>query len=102
MVVNGSKKNAENRPEIYKCTLCDFECSKKSNYDKHLRTLKHLRHQNGSKKMPKNAEIGSWSCNCGRSYKYESGYYRHKKTCQISPIEEKGENARRWITRDYF
>jgi len=89
MVVNGSRKNAEHRPEMYKCTLCDFECSKKSNYDKHLHTLKHQRHQNGSKKMPKNAEIGSWSCNCGRSYKYESGYYRHIKCCQKSPIEEK-------------
>jgi hypothetical protein len=91
MVVNGSKKNAENHSEIYKCTLCDFECSKKSNYDKHLLTLKHLRHQNGSKKMPKNAEKCSWSCKCGRTYKYESGYYRHKKVCPISPVEEKGE-----------
>jgi hypothetical protein len=93
MVVNGSKKNAEKCPEIYKCSLCDFECSKKSNFDKHLRTLKHQRHQNGSKKMPKNAENGPWSCNCGRTYKYESGYYRHKKTCQISSMEEKIENV---------
>jgi hypothetical protein len=93
MVVNGSKKNAENLVEMYKCTLCDFECSKKSNYDKHLRTLKHLRHQNGSKKMPKNAEIGPWSCNCGRSYKYESGYYRHMKVCQVLPVEEKMEES---------
>jgi hypothetical protein len=89
MVVNGSKKNAENPPELYKCTLCDFECSKKSNYDKHLRTLKHQRNQNGSKKMPKNAEICPWSCICGRSYKYESGYYRHIKVCLISSSEEK-------------
>jgi hypothetical protein len=102
MVVNGSKKNAENRPEIYKCTLCDFECSKKSNYDKHLCTLKHHRHQNGSKKMPKNAEIVPWSCNCGRSYKYESGYYRHKKVCQISPIEEKGENTGEMDYKELF
>jgi hypothetical protein len=93
MVVNGSKKNAEKPPEIYKCNLCDFICSKKSNYDKHLRTLKHQRHQNGSKKMPKNAEIVPWMCNCGRSYKYESGYYRHKKTCQKSPIEENEEEV---------
>jgi hypothetical protein len=74
---------------MYKCILCDFECSKKSNFDKHLRTLKHQRHQNGSKKMPKNAEIVPWSCICGRSYKYESGYYRHIKSCKKSVIEEK-------------
>ena len=83
MVVNGSKKNAENQAEIYQCSCCDFNCSKKSNYAKHLRTLKHLRHQNGSKKMPENAELESWSCLCGHLYKYESGYYRHRKTCLI-------------------
>ena len=83
MVVNGSKKNAEKVTEIYICECCDFKCSKKSNYEKHLRTLKHFRHQNGSKKMPKNAEKVSWSCICGRVYKYESGYYRHNKTCPI-------------------
>jgi len=33
--------------------------------------------------MPKNAEKLSWSCICGRIYKYESGYYRHRKTCPI-------------------
>ena len=35
------------------------------------------------KKMPKNAELEPWSCICGRFYKYESGYYRHRKVCQI-------------------
>ena len=83
MVVNGSKKNAEKSNEKYICESCDFICSKKSNYEKHLRTLKHNRHQNGSKKMPKNAENSLWSCICGRTYKYESGYYRHRKTCVI-------------------
>ena len=83
MVVNGSKKNAEFVVETYCCKECDFKCSKKSNYDKHLRTLKHLRHQNDSKKMPKNAEIRPLSCICGRIYKYESGYYRHRKSCSI-------------------
>jgi hypothetical protein len=83
MVVNGSKKNAENMTDLYKCLSCDFTCCKKSNYTKHLRTLKHLRHQNGSKKMPENAELEPWSCLCGRLYKYESGYYRHRKACLI-------------------
>ena len=57
MVVNGSKKNAEKCPEIYKCSLCDFECSKKSNFDIHLRTAKHRRITLDNKKCQKNAEI---------------------------------------------
>ena len=32
-------KNAE----IYSCKKCNFICSKKSNYDKHLTTAKHLK-----------------------------------------------------------
>ena len=33
-------KNAENA-EKFHCISCDFVCSKKSNYDKHLLTPKH-------------------------------------------------------------
>ena len=95
MVVNDSEKNAEKIEKKYFCKCCDFRCSKKSNFNSHLRTLKHLRHENDSKKMPKNAEITPWSCICGRLYKYESGYYRHKKICKIyqnnEPKEEKEE-----------
>ena len=37
----------------YYCQICDFSCSKKSNYDKHLTTRKHILRQNtDDKKMP--------------------------------------------------
>ena len=88
MVVNGSKKNAEFSSIQYNCIECDFKCSKKSNFDKHLLTLKHLRHQNGSKKMPKNAETVPLVCICGRKYKYDSGYYRHKQKCKFFKEKE--------------
>ena len=28
-------------PEIFECEKCDFKCSKLSNYETHLTTLKH-------------------------------------------------------------
>jgi len=84
MVVNDSKK-CQKLPEKYYCKNCDFICSKQSNWDKHILTSKHQNGSkmvvNGSKKMPKNAE--KYYCECGKSYKWESGYYRHRKKCPL-------------------
>ena len=52
MIVKKMPKNAEK----YYCKLCDFGCSKQSNYDNHLSTRKHKMIVNDSKmivKMPK-------------------------------------------------
>lgn len=41
----------------------------------------------GSKKDSiKNTKI--WACICGKEYKYDSGYYRHKKKCNYIGIEK--------------
>jgi hypothetical protein len=71
-------KNAEK----FICNLCDFECSKHSNYITHLGTLKHENGNkmviNGNQKMPK---TNKYVCKCGISYKHSSGLSRHKKKC---------------------
>jgi hypothetical protein len=73
-------KNAEK----YTCETCAFKCSKKSNYAAHVSTAKHQNGlkrykmiQNDTKKMPKNAE-DVYDCECGKSYKYHSGLWRHQ------------------------
>ena len=71
-----SKKNAE----FWECKLCNFRCSKKSNYNKHLQTLKHNRHFLDSKKCQKMPN-DKWVCECGKTYVFDTGYYRHKKKC---------------------
>ena len=71
----------EKMPEIHVCELCDFKCSKYSNYKKHLATAKHRFNENGNEKMPKNA-LSNNVCNfCGKEYKFISGLSRHKKKC---------------------
>ena len=76
--------------QLFSCNYCDYNTSKKSSYVKHLSTDKHKKITNGSKmvvndseKTPKVAQI--YTCSCGKTYKYDSGYYRHKKTCAVSP-----------------
>ena len=78
MINKKKSKNSEN----YNCKLCDFTCSKLSNYKIHLQTNKHKNKENDkndNKKMLDNAE--NFKCECGKIYKFQSGLCRHKKTC---------------------
>lgn len=70
------QKNADK----FVCKHCHFVCSKKSNYDIHLLTLKH---QNASLYCKNNAE--RFDCICGNTYKHRQSLYNHKKKCQKSP-----------------
>ena len=59
-------------PNFYTCEVCDFKCTKLSNFKKHLTTRKHENRENGNKKMPKNAT--RFSCNnCNKEYLFLSG-----------------------------
>jgi len=72
MMTMMTQKNAEN----FICEKCDFVCSKKSDYERHLLTRKH---DNNDKKEQKIAEKNV--CICGKSFKYRQGLFVHRKTC---------------------
>ena len=88
MVTNGDKKVPKSSKNYY-CEKCDFKCSRKSQYDRHILTLKHTNGYkmvtNGDKQVPKSAEF---ECECGNTYQHRQGLYRHKKTCSIIQGEE--------------
>ena len=50
--MDANKKMPKNAEEYY-CEKCRFVCSKKSNYNKHLGTLKHQNANNANKKPVK-------------------------------------------------
>jgi hypothetical protein len=77
-------KNAEKCREYF-CKICDFVCSKKSNYEKHLLTKKHNT-TNTTQIQPKNA--GKYSCDCGKKYKYRGSLHNHNKTCDYKKDDE--------------
>jgi hypothetical protein len=74
----------------FHCNICDFNCSKKSNYELHINTKKHIRNVEGNLmetlEMSKNANC---DCNCGKQFKSESGLWKHKKKCCYKLEEEK-------------
>jgi hypothetical protein len=96
MVYMDMKKMPENA-EKFICKLCDFKCSKQSNFSKHLSTAKHLKQMEGcendiniSKKMPDKLE--KFNCECGKLYQHYSGLWRHKRNCDLKKsfvVEEK-------------
>ena len=66
--------------QIYRCDICDFKCSKKGDYNRHISTRKHELATNSNTNYIKN--IASYKCQtCDKEYKDRSGLWRHTKSC---------------------
>jgi hypothetical protein len=96
MVVNGSilvPKSSKN----FVCNYCDYFTCRKSQLERHLSTDKHKKKQNDSKMVTNDSDLvpkssRGFKCECGRIYKYDSGYYRHKKICNKNSEKEKNND----------
>ena len=74
-----TQKNAKD----FICESCDFKCSIKFDYARHLSTRKHVINVNGNHvEIKKN----SFECNCGKEYKSISGLWKHKKICNYENV----------------
>ena len=58
-----SKKN-------YYCKACNYSVDHLGSYKRHLSSKKHINN------------IYPWKCKCGKIFKHDSSYYRHKKKCE--------------------
>lgn len=94
----GTKKNEKETTKYY-CKKCDYSTSHTGLWNKHIKTKKHNAGQMlddagylGTKKNEKNET--KWQCNCGKQYKHNQSYYRHKKTCTYTPplVETETQN----------
>ena len=69
-------------PNIFGCTLCDYNTSNKKDYNKHLLTQKHKNKEFETtiiKKSPKCETINQ--CSCGMGFNSRTTLWRHKKKC---------------------
>jgi len=86
-------QNATQKASLFYCQNCDYKCSKKIDYNRHLATDKHKNAifmlQNATQK----SAISNYPCTiCNKIFKHSSSMYRHKKTCeQKDKQEEKPE-----------
>jgi hypothetical protein len=96
------QKKTPKTPDLFECKMCDFKCSKKCDYERHLMTPKH---QNATEMLhnatyftPKNAEI--FVCDkCCKNFKHSSSLYRHKKNCPIIENSENNQNIEQNIDK---
>ena len=80
-------------PKIFECEICEYSTCNKKDYKKHLSTSKHKMVINGNKMVIEKSQNPqhNFDCICGKSYKHNSGYCRHKKSCTF--VEEKEEKT---------
>ena len=76
--------------EKFSCDKCNFSCSKKSNYDKHLLTTKHQILTNTYIKVP--VKCLTFECECGNKYKHRQSLFNHKKRCTYVPLKNETMN----------
>ena len=70
------------------CNFCDYTCSKKYNWDKHISTTKHKSATNSNNLATENGKKWqkwqNFHCdNCEKQYKDRTGLWRHKKSCCV-------------------
>jgi hypothetical protein len=84
MEPSGTEWNRENE-RLFVCNLCDFKCSYKSDWTRHLSTSKHFLSHNGIENGTEESILAEknerYFCVCGRSYSSKSNLGKHKKSC---------------------
>ena len=75
-------KNSQKLSGLFYCEKCHYNAKRKSDYNKHLQTVKHINNeilQNTTKNSQKLSN--TFKCDCGKIYKHHSSLYNHKKKC---------------------
>jgi hypothetical protein len=90
MEIENNRKNAGK----YVCERCNFICSKKSNYEKHTMTAKHIKEKKGN-------VVSGYNCEkCEKQFRTNSGLWKHKQKCAVvqnPPKEEAPQPANQFL-----
>ena len=87
-------EKSQKSPQIFECKNCDYSTCKKTDYDKHILTLKHAKAVNlftnvdaESQKISTKMHV----CECGKKYSHRQCLFVHKKKCNNN-YENKDHN----------
>lgn len=73
----------------FECKICDFNCSKQSNLNRHFSTAKHLFNENLNNFEQIKSKNSVFQCEkCGKEYKGRNGLWYHKKICKEPTVAE--------------
>ena len=83
MIQNDTKKVPKSS-NFFFCEKCNYSTSRRSQYTRHLSTVKHKNLENDTndtKKVPKGST--GFQCECGKNYIQKQNLYRHRKICKF-------------------
>jgi len=81
-----TKKGQKGQNNFF-CESCDYKCSKRYSWDRHLLTLKHQESTN-SNNLGAKGPLTAYECeNCGKEYSERTGLWRHKNSGKCLPKE---------------
>jgi len=98
-----TKKNEKNDIK-YKCLKCNYITSKKTDYNRHLLTAKHVKNTNGNvletlwseknEKNENNKNINTFACKkCNKEFLSRSGLWKHNNNCKVELVEVSSDNS---------
>jgi hypothetical protein len=92
-----SKTSKNEQPEFY-CEHCDYKCSKRFNWERHILTSKHIKEINGDSfpsKTSQKEQNEIFVCEfCDKAYQHRQGLWRHNKICSSSNNTNTDSNDR--------
>lgn len=98
-MVKTDKKWYTKNPQKYSCDTCNYYTSNKKDFAKHCETNKHIRGQMVKKNPQKSPDetpsqtTSQFMCPyCNKSYKFQSGYSRHKSKCVKAPPDTSSDH----------
>ena len=80
-------ESPKNRQKKFICVNCNYNCSKESDYNKHLNTAKHTKLINVNGQIIEKSQIFKCSI-CDKEYKSNVGLWKHKKKCIPLPVTQ--------------
>ena len=80
-MLKNAKKTPTYKDKKFFCEFCSFGCNKKSDFNRHISTYKHINATNAISNAIKKTPSIICCKICGKDFKHKSSLYRHKKTC---------------------
>ena len=77
--------------EQFSCKCCDYTTIRKSQFQRHLLTAKHINTTNTTNLVQQSSN--SFICECGKEYKHHSSLWNHKKKCNISHVTDSNDSS---------
>jgi hypothetical protein len=71
----------------FNCNLCNYNCAKQRDYNRHLLTTKHK----NAYMLPKKPT--TFICDCGNIYRHRQSLYKHKSKCYIIHNDTQPDNV---------